>query len=200
MSQFLPDGPYQTQPPSGVADITPTSPETTSADIALMQRVLSAAARNPNLIPADFMAYVLDWIQTQRLTIPIGQVFGFTQFTAKSDRVDAGESTTSTSYGDLTTAGPEIDGLSDGAYILFYGATMFQTSGGEALMSPSINSAAASDSIAAKTAASTDQSVMTAYTATLSSGANSVAMKYRASAGTSDFAARWLIAIKYANN
>ena len=64
MSQFLPDGFGQT-PPSGVADITPPDPETTSADIALMQRVLSAASRNPNLIPEDFMSYVLDWIQTQ---------------------------------------------------------------------------------------------------------------------------------------
>lgn len=75
---FLPDGPYQTQPPSGVADITPANPETTSADIALMQRVLSAASRNVNLIPSDFMAYVVDFIQTSRLQIPIGQVPGYT--------------------------------------------------------------------------------------------------------------------------
>lgn len=199
MSQFLPQGPYQTQPPSGVAEITPADPETTSGDIALMQRVLSAASRNPNLIPADFMSYVLDWIQTQRLSIPIGQVFGFAQFTAKSARVDTGESTTSTTYGDLTTVGPEIDGLSDGAYILLYGASMFQTGTGEAVMSPSLDGATASDTIAAKTSAASDQTVMAASTATLSSGANSIAMKYRATAGTSTFGARWLIAIKYAN-
>lgn len=80
MSMFLPDGPSQGQAQPGVASITPASPETTSADIALMQRVLSAASRNPNLIPADFMAYVLDWIQTQRLQIPLGQVPGYSQF------------------------------------------------------------------------------------------------------------------------
>lgn len=78
MSMFLPDGPYQTQPPSGVADITPANPETTTADIALMQRVLSAASRNVNLIPSDFMAYIVDFIQTSRLQIPIGQVPGYT--------------------------------------------------------------------------------------------------------------------------
>lgn len=79
MSMFLPEGPYQTQPPSGVADITPAEPETTSGDIALMQRVLAAASRNVNLIPSDFMAYIVDFIQTSRLQIPIGQVPGYSQ-------------------------------------------------------------------------------------------------------------------------
>lgn len=76
MSQFLPEG-FGTQPADGVSSITPANPETTSDDIALMQRVLSAASRNPNLIPTDFMAYLFDFIQTQRLEIPIGQVFGY---------------------------------------------------------------------------------------------------------------------------
>lgn len=79
MSMFLPEGPYQTQPPSGVADITPAEPETTSGDIALMQRVFAAAMRNPNLIPSDFMSYLVDFIQISGLVIPIGQVFGYAQ-------------------------------------------------------------------------------------------------------------------------
>jgi microcystin-dependent protein len=79
MSIFLPDGPNQSDAPSGVADITPAEPETTSADIALMQRVLAAASRNVNLIPSDFMAYIVDFIQTSRLQIPIGQVPGYSQ-------------------------------------------------------------------------------------------------------------------------
>lgn len=73
---FLPEG-TQAQPADGVASITPANPETTSADIALMQRVLSAASRNPNLIPSDFMAYLIDFIQVSNLVIPIGQIFGF---------------------------------------------------------------------------------------------------------------------------
>jgi hypothetical protein len=75
MSLFLPESFGKSQ--SGVSDVTPANPETTQADIALMQRVLSAASRNPNLIPADFMAYLIDYVQTSRLTIPIGQVFGY---------------------------------------------------------------------------------------------------------------------------
>lgn len=96
---FLPDGPNQAQPPSGVADITPAEPETTSADIALMQRVLSAASRNPNLIPADFMSYVLDWIQTQRLQIPVGQVFGYPKATRTVAGTVAADGTISTGTG-----------------------------------------------------------------------------------------------------
>jgi len=76
MSQFMPEG-NENAPQPGVSTITPSNPETTSEDIALMQRVLAAASRNPNLIPADFMAYVIDYVQTQNLMIPIGQVFGY---------------------------------------------------------------------------------------------------------------------------
>lgn len=77
MSMFLPEQAGPGQPQDGVSSFTPGSSETTAADIALMQRVLSAASRNPNLIPADFMAYLFDFMQTQRLQVPIGQISGY---------------------------------------------------------------------------------------------------------------------------
>lgn len=78
MSMFLPESSNLSGPAQpGATQITPTNPETTSEDVKLMQRVFTAAMQNPNLIPDQFMAYVLDWIQTQRLIIPIGQVFGY---------------------------------------------------------------------------------------------------------------------------
>jgi hypothetical protein len=76
VSLFLPEGSGQ-QPQPGVASVTPANPETTGEDIALMQRVLSAASRNVNMIPTDFMAYLIDYVQTSNLQIPIGQVFGY---------------------------------------------------------------------------------------------------------------------------
>ena len=42
-----------------------------------MQKVLQAAAENPLMIPPDLMSYILDYVQTSRLSIPIGQVFGY---------------------------------------------------------------------------------------------------------------------------
>lgn len=76
MSMFLPENAPQQQP-GGVTATTPPSPETTQEDVSLMQRVFAAAARNPNQIPNGFLPYVLDWLNTQRLEVPIGQVFGF---------------------------------------------------------------------------------------------------------------------------
>jgi hypothetical protein len=52
--------------------------DVTQEDIALMQRVLlRRRSQNPNLIPDQFMAYLLDYVQTSNLIDPIGQVFGY---------------------------------------------------------------------------------------------------------------------------
>jgi hypothetical protein len=129
MGMFLPES--MAQPQDGVTQFTPSSPETTTDDIALMQRVLAAASQNPNLIPTDFMAYVADYIQTQRLNIPIGQVTGFTpyantiqaqQAAISSAQMKAYANTSgSLSLGNNTFgsgAGPSISGLPAGKYII----------------------------------------------------------------------------------
>jgi hypothetical protein len=123
MSMFLPEGTGQTQPQDGVANVTPSNPETTTEDIALMQRVLSAASRNPNLIPSDFMAYVLDYIQTGRLQIPIGQVFGFEKFVSTQVSIfkDNGQSLSGT--GNTTAPGPSVSAKA-GKYVVIMGADM----------------------------------------------------------------------------
>lgn len=83
---FLPEA---QQTPSGVTEFTPSSPATTQEDVALMQRVFQAAAANPLMVPPDLMAYILDYIQTSRIIIPIGQVFGFSQQTDIRGHVDS---------------------------------------------------------------------------------------------------------------
>lgn len=75
MSTFEPEG-APAAPSLGGSVQTQSSPE----DIALMQRVLTAASRNPNLIPTDFMAYVFDYIQTSPLEVPMTQIFGFQKY------------------------------------------------------------------------------------------------------------------------
>lgn len=76
MSEFMPDDGTPSQQ-TGVTEFSPSSPATTQEDVALMQRVFQAAAANPLMIPSDLMAYIFDYIQTGRLQIPIGQVFGY---------------------------------------------------------------------------------------------------------------------------
>lgn len=210
MSMFLPEGPNQTSPPSGVAAITPADPETTQADIALMQRVLSAASRNPNLIPADFMSYMLDWIQTQRLQIPIGQVFGFQQFTANFATISGYGTTTSVTYGDLDGSvggaspipGPVLSGLADGKYVVLIGCAAYNSvNNGATLMSLQVNSTAALDTNSAECYANVPISIARAFTLSLSNGgSNTLTAKYKVSAGTTGtFSTCWMVALRYAN-
>lgn len=203
MSMFLPEGLKTPQASSGVADVTPPDPDTTSADIALMQRVLSAASRNPNLIPPDFMSYLFDYIQTQRLEVPIGQVFGFTGYTAQTAaRVNAQETAPTTSYGDLTTVGPSLNGLADGQYLLLFGCN-FTCNGIAGYMSIQPNSTPAADADAAgflATSATQDNGLSAVTKVLRNGGSNSVTAKYRAgSSGVATFSSRWLVAIKFAN-
>lgn len=203
MSEFLPENFSQMDAQTGVASIAPATPEVTQGDIALMQRVLAAAAKSPNLIPSDFMAYMFDWIQTQRLNIPISQVFGFSQFTAQpADNVDTSESTSSTAYADLATVGPKLDGLSGGRYVILFGAA--HTSNPNAAtqyMSIQINSTAAIDSDAGETQTSGGNAGGTtrAVLKTLTDGANTITAKYKTTSGTATFQYRWMFALRYAN-
>jgi pyruvate/2-oxoglutarate dehydrogenase complex dihydrolipoamide acyltransferase (E2) component len=93
MSMFLPDGFDPTGGAGGSSaptDFGTADPQTSTDDVALMQRVLAAAAQNPSLIPASFMGYVLDWLQINKLVIPVGQVFGFKAFSNQLDTTTAG--------------------------------------------------------------------------------------------------------------
>jgi len=200
MSMFLPE--QQGQPQSGVVSVTPSSPETTSEDIALMQRVFAAAARNPNLIPADFMAYVFDFIQTQRLEVPIGQVFGFAGFTfVASPLVSTSETTVATAYSDLATVGPTLDGLGDGRYAIFLtNLSAIVSAGQQAYMGASVNGAPASDSFATEVWSSSFSTPTRPFLTTLSGGANSIKAVYRSSGGsTATFKNRQIFAVRYAN-
>lgn len=210
MSMFLPDGAQGTVPPSGVTDFSPATDEVTSSDIAIMQRVLSAAAQNPSMIPESFMAYVLDWLQVNNLQIPIGQVFGFQKFLSTQVTVDfisdnGVGTTTSATYGDLTgaTAGPELDGLPDGKYLILFGAAAGSgvTATETALVSILVNGVAATDNDAAQNQNAALASIVRGVPKSLSNnGSSSVKLVYReAGGGSGTFSFRWLAAIRYDN-
>lgn len=203
MSQFLPEG--FGQQPSTTVDLSSGAPasDSTQADVALMQRVLAAAANNPNLIPGGFMAYMLDWIQTQRLSIPIGQVFGFTRFAAKTSVETGSVSTASSTY--VTLGGPNITGLSAGKYLMFWGAAAVGNLGvSNATMALSTNTVVApatDNQIVAITSDSSFTSIMAADTITLVDGENVIGIEYVSSDGAStvSFQQRFIIALRYAN-
>lgn len=197
MGMFLPE---QTQPaPSGVSEFTPGSPATTQDDVALMQRVFQAAAANPLMLPTDFMSYVLDYVQTSRLIIPIGQVFGFIQYAPGFTKIETQESTTSTLFVDLSTVGPEVDGLADGQFIALWGAACFTTDATkQALVALSVNGVTDA-TVYTECQGGSPVSVARGTVLTLSNGgSNSVKCVYASGdvTNTASFRHRWLILLR----
>jgi len=110
---------------------------------------------------------------------------------------------TSTSYGDPNVsgpAGPSLSSLPDGNYVLFFGGSGTMDAGGNgAYMGISVNGGGITDDNACETQlVGTHTSLGRATTATLSSGSNTLAAKYRSASGNDcDFRYRYLVAIKY---
>lgn len=144
------------------------------------------------------------WLEGSGFQLPISQVVGFKQFTAQAD-VDNSEARRNTNtYGDPTTgnAGPELTGLPDGKYVLFYGALAwdFSGGGGTTYMAPKVNSTEATNADAVSTTANTAGiSVMRAVLKDLTGGSNTVTLRYNMSTGTGRWDNRFLIALRYAN-
>lgn len=199
---FLPEGGSKQQ--SGVSQITPANPQVTDEDIALMERVFSAAAARPNAVPETFMAYVLDFIQTNNLILPIGQIFGFSQFTAQaSTSITVSETSSATAYGNLSTDGPTLSSLPDGQYVVFVTAWAASSNATyAAYTSVSVNGAAPSDNDAAISDTQTFQSVQGVSLQTLSNlGDNSLKMQYKVANGaaTGSWSNRRILALKFSN-
>lgn len=124
---------------------------------------------------------------------------------ADGDRVTASETTSSTSYTTLTTAGPSVTITTGTTALVFVGAAMSndQASGGEA-MSFAISgstSVSASDTWAqrwdgANTSSQTGRWGMWRLVTGLTAGSNTFAARYRAiQTGTATFANRELIVV-----
>lgn len=195
MSQFLPE--------TGIGETKPVGGQVSDSDIQFVSRAFG----NPNLIAQvapQFLSYLVSYIEQSGLLIPVSQVPGFSAFTAKYASVGSSEAITGSSYGDLSTVGPQITGLPPGSYLLLYGAYLEgqPSSNTVAFCSPSVNGSTPSDSNAAIQQALYQVSVASASLATLSLDANTVKLQYkRTTSGPYNPSAtyRWLIAFKYAN-
>ncbi len=159
-----------------------------------LQRMLSF----PEDFPTKFGAWLQDYISVNA-SLSRSQVIGLSQFTANYDRVVTTESRGNTSFGDLATVGPRIDGLSDGTYVLLFGATILASGTTAGIMGVSLNGATATDNDAAH-APNAPSTPATGVLASLSNdNNNSVVAKYRTVGGSVSFARRWLIALKVGN-
>jgi len=200
MSMFLPEQ-TQTQQTVDLSSSAPAS-DTSQADIALMQRVFSAAMKSPSLIPEGFMSYMLDWIQTQRLSIPIGQVFGFSRFTAQQANATSFDSGVTTTTFAAFSDGPVLSGLGPGNYVVIIACDIRSNSGAAARMGYSVNGGDP-DAIKSCTVQESVGFISAAQVAIerLSDPANTLTAQRRidVAAGNADFGFRSITALKYAN-
>ncbi len=89
-----------------------------------------------------FKEYMVQYLALNQPPLSIDQIFGFSQFTAKSDFVVTNQNTTSATYTDLATVGPSITGVADGQYLLLFGAQMLTSdAASNARMAVSVNAA-----------------------------------------------------------
>lgn len=195
MSQFLPD--------QGNKKPDEKGPESylTSEERKALQRALSF----PEDLPPRFKSWIVEHVVTNIQDLPVSQLSGFRQIDqveVSSATVTAFQSTSSGSYTNLATVGPQLTGLRSGRYIVQHGALLVNTggvSGFKAFQSVSVNGAAAvdTDSCSQNVGANGDQtaSVSTALVKDLTAAENSIVCKYRIGISGTCFASnRWLIA------
>ncbi|MCR4340515.1 MAG: hypothetical protein NUW01_11610 [Gemmatimonadaceae bacterium] len=151
--------------------------------------------------PKDAISYLAERIGLEGFQIPVSQLSGFSGFIAQASAVATAQATTSTSFTDLATVGPQRTDLAPGQYLVLYGCNAFAGAAGDvAAMGISVNGGAVATKL--RTPVLSDYtSLAVVETASLTAGINTVVAKYKSASGaTASFADRWLIALKYADN
>ena len=190
MSQFLPEAPSRNVkvPDKGIE--TPLTPQ----EIELQRRLLGS----PETFPDKLKSWLVEYVAVNGALIPSSQIQGFSQLTPIQSQVLTNEGTSSTSYTNLATTGPEVTGLADGTYLLIFGA-VFDSSGPDGYMSPSVNGASPSDNDAAfqQPAAANRFNIARAVTKSIANNNNNtITMKYRVTSGAPSFKYRWMVALR----
>ena len=166
------------------------------ADREEMQRLLS----HPLEIPTDFKQWFADWFATNIPKLPISQVFGFKLDRLRYDEVPTQQSTSSTSYADLATVGPQLQNLAPGYYLcVFGGGLSVGATTDSVFMSLSLNGSTPADADGCQLvgfSTTNDETVGRALLVHLTKDINNVVCKYRVSAGTHSFVERYLYAFK----
>lgn len=154
------------------------------------QEVRGAAEKvlgNPILFPDEFKTWLSDFVATNVPLIPFSHIFGARLNTARSGQyVATSESTTSAAYTDLATVGPQVTNLSDGTYLIVYGAES------RSRYSVSINGAAASDDDSIYCVEAVVPAARAKISSLKNNNANTICMKYI----NGSFKNRWMVVVR----
>lgn len=157
---------------------------------------------DPWNFPDEMKSYLLGYVAQNIPQIPFSQIVGFPHFRARMDEITTAESTTSSDYVDLTTEGPEIAGLSNGQYVVQFGAYAETTSNVSLRVSISINGSVPTFAHSAELDGPGGASISQQVAVTLDGGnSNSIKLQYKTVtaglAGT--FGRRWLTVFRSGN-
>lgn len=185
----------------------PGFPDPTQVPQDEMRVFLQGLLANPNLLPESFLGFLVDYLAINQPMIPVELIQGYSRNKAQTAEVTTAETTNSTTFTDLATAGPSITGLSSGIYMITFGASSGMSSGtvtNSHLMSVSLNGAAASDTDSAfwnSFSAGGNQRIpgSRSIVKTLDAASNSIVCKYRVTGDTYEWKYRWLIAQRIGN-
>lgn len=169
-----------------------------------LQRLFSS----PEEFPREFGAWIKAYMEVNGEVLR-SQVVGLQRFTAKQDvdSTTSGGTIAASTYGNLTpaTEGVALSGLSEGTYLIMFGAEMGAgVAGKTCYMSISVNGAAAVDGDAVfyyngPGPSFSSAGVMRATLKTLSLPNNTITAKYRSQDTTTcTFIGSWLVALRIA--
>lgn len=172
----------------------------------LVKRILG----NPAYFPEAFKSWVVQYMAVNQELIPRSLIQGSFFSSSNVAEVATSESTSSGSYTNLSTTGPELTGLSDGIYLLLFGSVVYDVANSfSGNMSLSYNGSTAVDADSLSVAytvsegAAVEQLGVSASRAVLKTlendNNNTVTAKYKSGGTTVDFYYRWLIALKVGN-
>jgi hypothetical protein len=172
----------------------------TQATLPGKQPVITSILRD---FSAEALNELRQWLEVNPPAIPIYQLPGFTQFTAKASApINVAESTTSASFVDLATVGPTLDRLPDGQYLVLWGALISTSGPNAAYMGVSVNAGAVDVVNLLSTLGTALAPGAYATTKTLNGGGNNtIRAKYavQTAGQTGTFHLRWIVALKFAN-
>lgn len=161
------------------------------ADADVLQKLLSA----PIFFPETFKDWLTDFVGTNIPLIPYTHFFGAQLNIARSgNSITASESTTSSTYTDLTTVGPTITGLGDGTYVVLFGCHLL---GQGALAAVSVNGSTPSDDDAIHESEIEVTGGRGLFVTLKNNGNSTLTMKYRKDGGASaTFKNRWMTVLR----
>jgi hypothetical protein len=154
----------------------------------------------PEDLPREFKSWMLDYISTNGLEIPVSQLRGFTGFQPKIGLAADTSDTDSGTYVDV--GGAELTDIGAGSYLFLFGyqRSDIVSGGGAGYMSPAFDGAGASDGAAAVTWGSTLAGATYFTTHSFGSGTHTAKLYARTDSGARrDFAGSWIIALKMGN-